>query len=74
MLLIFFFQTPFFFRLRSARNPFVLPMQITHHRGEIHSPAGHKARPLFTSTDSDEYRASAALLRGSERRYSRSTV
>lgn len=49
-------------------------MQITHHRGDILSPAGHKARPLFTSADSDEYRACAALLRGSERRYSRGAV
>lgn len=39
----------FFSRLRSARNPFVLPMQIARHRGDIHSPAGHKARLLFTS-------------------------
>lgn len=39
-----------FFSLGSERNPFVLPMQITRRRGDIHSPAGHKARPLFTST------------------------
>lgn len=38
-----------FFSLRSERNPFVLPMQIAHRRGDIHSPAGHKARLLFTS-------------------------
>lgn len=43
------FFTVFFFCRRSERNPFVLPMQIARRRGDIHSPAGHKARLLFTS-------------------------
>lgn len=39
----------FFFTLRSEHNPFVPPMQIVRRRGDIYSPAGHKARLLFTS-------------------------
>lgn len=59
-----------FFCRRSERNPFVLPMQIARRRGDIHSPAGHKARLLFTSNLTQMSIGSVqAALRGCEERY-----